>query len=159
MRRRSLAVLVGIAFGGLAANQMALAADLPRKAPAYVAPQPPPFTWTGFYGGIHAGYGWSNSTADVVVVPAVAFDPASLNQNGKGVIGGGQIGYNWQFAPNFVIGVEGDISGTGIHKTTSNRLTLPASVRLGPIWLSATSGGWRRRERAWDMRQTVGSFM
>jgi outer membrane immunogenic protein len=95
------------------------AADLPRKAPAYVPPAPPPFTWTGFYGGIHAGWGWSDTSADIVgnVGGLTVFDPASLGLNSNGVVGGIQVGYNWQFAPNWVLGIEGDISGTGIHDT------------------------------------------
>ena len=39
---------------GLAASQ-ASAADLPRKAPAYVPPAPPPITWTGCYIGANVG--------------------------------------------------------------------------------------------------------
>ena len=121
MRKYVLTLLVGVAVG-LAVVQAASAADLPRKAPAYVPPAPPPFTWTGFYGGIHAGWGWSDSNA-AVVDNVVLFDPVSLGQNGNGVIGGAQIGYNWQFAPNWVIGIEGDISGTGIRNTTITQMT------------------------------------
>ena len=113
----TLTLLAGVAFG-LAAIQVASAADLPRKAPAYVPPAPPPFSWTGFYGGIHAGWGWSDSTANVSFAPVGTFDSIALDQKGNGVIRGAQIGYNWQFAPSWVLGVEGDISGTGIHDTT-----------------------------------------
>jgi outer membrane immunogenic protein len=35
----------------------ASAADLPRKAPAYVPPAPLPYNWTGFYLGSNAGVG------------------------------------------------------------------------------------------------------
>ena len=128
MRKYSLTLIAGVAFG-LAAVQAASAADLPRKAPAYAPPAPPPFSWTGFYGGIHVGYGWSNSSATVTDGLANGlFDPVSLDQNGNGVIGGGQIGYNWQFAPNWVIGIEGDISGTGIRNTTFAPITTGGGV-------------------------------
>jgi outer membrane immunogenic protein len=46
---------------------------------------------------------------------------AGLSQSGSfsntqnGFIGGGQIGYNFQWGPNFVIGLEADIQGTGIR--------------------------------------------
>ena len=123
MRKYSLTLLAGVVFG-LAAIQVASAADLPRKAPAYVPPAPPPFTWTGFYGGIHAGWGWSNSNAAVVDISPHWFRSVSLDQNGNGVIGGVQIGYNWQFAPNWVIGIEGDMSGTGIRNTTFAPITI-----------------------------------
>jgi len=53
MRRVStaLAAIYAIAF-----SQLALAADLPRKAP--VAPAIVPYNWTGFYVGVNAGYTW-----------------------------------------------------------------------------------------------------
>jgi outer membrane immunogenic protein len=33
----------------------------------------------------------------------------------NGFIGGGQVGYNWQWGSNFVLGLEADIQGTGIR--------------------------------------------
>jgi opacity protein-like surface antigen len=42
---------------------LALAADLPRRSMA-MAPSPvaaPLFTWTGFYAGANAGYGWGET--------------------------------------------------------------------------------------------------
>jgi outer membrane immunogenic protein len=46
---------------------------------------------------------------------------AGLAQTGSfankqsGFIGGGQVGYNYQWGPNFVIGIEADMQGTGIR--------------------------------------------
>jgi opacity protein-like surface antigen len=40
----------------------ALAADIPVKGPIYA----PAWSWTGFYAGLQAGYGWSNNTVDLV---------------------------------------------------------------------------------------------
>ena len=116
MARFRFAALAAVAVFGF--GSVASAADLPAKAPMSRAPvAAPAFSWTGFYVGIHAGYGWSNSTA-TVTDPTLILAPASLNQNGNGIIGGGQIGYNWQLAPNWVVGIEADISGTGIRNTT-----------------------------------------
>ena len=56
---------------------------------------------------------------------------------------GGQIGYNRQFRSHWVIGVEGDISGTGTSNTTLCR-SLSVAFRLGPgslIRPSAISDG------------------
>ena len=53
MRRHSL-ILLAAATIGLAATQ-ASAADLPRKAPAYIPPPPPVATWTGCYFGGNIG--------------------------------------------------------------------------------------------------------
>ena len=54
------AVTMSAVLGGSALS--ASAADLPRRAPAYVAPAYAPlFTWTGFYAGINGGYGFGDS--------------------------------------------------------------------------------------------------
>lgn len=108
----------------------ALAADLPSRKgpPAYLPPPPPPPLWTGFYVGLNAGGtfgGSSGSTTDAWgLIPAppagspihswVAGLSASTiggNSNNGGFIGGGQIGYNWQFGNSFVASVEADIQG------------------------------------------------
>ncbi|QGM99165.1 outer membrane protein [Methylocystis parvus] len=112
----------------------ALAADLPsRKGPPVLPPPPPPPPlWTGFYVGLNAGGGWANSTAIQTVggplavasplvnpagfVPlanafAIAGSSYSTGGSNGGFIGGGQIGYNFQFYNNFVVGIEADIQG------------------------------------------------
>jgi outer membrane immunogenic protein len=79
----------------------ASAADLPRRAaPPPVFTPVPVFTWTGFYVGVNAGYGWSDDDFDTV---ALADD-----DNDGGFIGGAQVGYNYQIG-SFVVGLEGDV--------------------------------------------------
>jgi outer membrane immunogenic protein len=130
----------------------ALAADLPRKAPAYVPPAPPPFTWTGFYAGIHAGWGWSNTDLSVNIAGLGLIDPFTGGGNSDGVVGGFQVGYNWQLAPNWVLGIEGDVSGTGIHNTSIGAITSGGVPLIGfshlvdrdVKWLASIRGrlGW-----------------
>jgi outer membrane immunogenic protein len=60
----------------------------------------PIFTWSGFYVGVNAGYGWSDDDFD-------AIDLADDDNDG-GFVGGAQIGYNYQIG-SFVVGVEGDL--------------------------------------------------
>ena len=114
-------LLSGVAFTALAIAP-ALAADLPRKAPVYVPP-PPPFSWTGFYVGATVGViGQDVQGTDLGHLP----DPDGIglllssgdtySSSSIGVIGGGNIGYNWQFANNWVIGLEADISGTSLKR-------------------------------------------
>jgi outer membrane immunogenic protein len=113
----------------------ALAADLPsRKAEPLLPPPPPPPMWTGFYAGLNAGYGFgTNSQTNSAYVQYgsvnhTLFGVTTTNpMNGgalgtntfamtqSGFIGGGQIGYNYQWGSNFVIGIEADIQGTGIR--------------------------------------------
>ena len=100
----------------------AFAADLPSRkvAPAYIAPAPV-FTWTGFYVGVNLGYafGGSNNVAGfgVVLPPATANHIGPLaggNGSGSGILGGLQIGYNWQMG-SLVAGLETDIQAAGIR--------------------------------------------
>lgn len=86
----------------LALAAPAAAADLgPRtytKAPVY-APAPV-YNWTGFYLGAHIGGAWNadNSLAGFT------------NSDSGRFIGGGQIGADYQFAPNWLIGIEANVS-------------------------------------------------
>ena len=88
----------------------ALAADLPRpvyKAPAYVAD--PIFSWTGFYIGANAGYGFGKSDWDF---------PAGPSTSPKGFVGGAQLGYNYQIG-SFVFGLEGDYDYSAMKGDTA----------------------------------------
>ncbi|ARN83595.1 outer membrane protein [Methylocystis bryophila] len=121
--------LAGLALALVAGS--AFAADLPsRKAPIIVEPPPPVFTWTGLYGGINIGYGFGNGDRDPgslfyspykYAIDGVPFsvNPAgsawSIGNDLNGVLGGGQVGYNYQFNPWLVVGVEADIQATDIH--------------------------------------------
>ncbi len=115
-------LLLSAAALALAAGS-ALAADLPnRKAPAYIPPPPPPPMWTGFYAGVNAGYGFDASQNVNVANGAVLIDATGragassagagglFPVNTDGFLGGGQVGYNWQFN-RFVLGLEADIQG------------------------------------------------
>ncbi len=120
----------------------ALAADLPSvKAPPPVYSPPGP-VWAGFYAGLNAGYAWGTSASaptvsvplfDAIAITANTLDPAHvvsgdlinggtalantgaarLNQNG--FVGGGQVGYNYQWGSSYVAGLEADFQGAGIH--------------------------------------------
>ena len=114
----------------------ALAADLPSRKeappPVYIAPAPVA-TWTGFYVGLNLGGGWASNGGNDSYLPyadttygigATPFPGASPNlfflpgggttgNNTGGVVGGGQVGYNYQFN-QFVVGAETDFQGTSI---------------------------------------------
>jgi outer membrane immunogenic protein len=93
------------------------AADLPTRPVAVTTPAPA-FSWTGFYVGVNAGYGWA-SVSDNSGLPS-----SNLN----GFIGGGQIGYNYQINA-LVFGIEGDFQGSTQKNSTSGAvLGVPFTV-------------------------------
>jgi outer membrane immunogenic protein len=129
----SAAVVAAVSTTAL--TQIASAADQRppvHKAPIYKAPPPAPapvYTWTGWYVGGNVGGSWGNAHTDIVgsgsviafqnIPPGSPGFPSSIafadsnNAHLNGVIGGVQFGYNYQFSPNWVLGVEADIQGSG----------------------------------------------
>jgi outer membrane immunogenic protein len=95
---------------GVALAPAANAADLPTKAPAYVPP-PPPVSWTGFYAGVNLGANWQGVDSTYGALNGEAAGTGISGGNKVGFIGGAQIGYNWQFDPRWVLGIEGSIQG------------------------------------------------
>ena len=110
MRRFSIAAVAAVST--IAFVQFASAADLPTKAPIYTAPPPPVWSWTGFYIGVNVGGSIGRDPTHVSEFgPGVIGNIVSQTISPAGFIGGGQIGYNYQFAPNWVVGLEGDYQG------------------------------------------------
>lgn len=106
-------LLAGVAAATMLAAGSAFAADLPSRKYAPVAPVvvAPVFTWTGFYVGVNAGYGWNTnqeSNYGYLYAPSYAYYGYGSSSNDGGFVGGGQIGYNYQIG-QFVIGAEADI--------------------------------------------------
>jgi outer membrane immunogenic protein len=87
----------------------ASAADLPATTPAeIVVANPVVHDWTGIYGGVHAGRGWSETD---LFAPAVGF---AAEQDAEGGLAGGQFGYDRQIG-NFVIGLQTDFAWSGVE--------------------------------------------
>jgi outer membrane immunogenic protein len=91
----------------------AIAADLPYSQGASAYTPVPIFTWTGFYLGAQLGYAWVGNNLSGWR-PYYAF--SGVNYAPNGIIGGAHAGYNLQFN-QVVLGVEGDVEGTGINKS------------------------------------------
>jgi outer membrane immunogenic protein len=110
-RAIALSILVG-ALAPLLLLEEAAAADLGGRGRSRIAsPEPPmpeagPFFWTGFYAGVHAGYGWSDIDWQE--------GGLSASHSGEGWLAGGQIGLNLQ-AGRLVYGIEADLSSAWVE--------------------------------------------
>jgi outer membrane immunogenic protein len=171
-------LLSSVALLGLTAG--AFAADLPsrRAAPApYVAV--PVFTWTGFYVGVNAGYGFSdnnggNGLGAFTATPGSLSGPLAgyagtvsnglTSRNNDGFVGGGQIGYNYQIG-NWVIGIEADAQYADMNQTKNNSVVAltpgvvgfvgAANSNFGGIdWFGTVRG---RVGYAWDRLLVYGT--
>jgi len=144
------------------AHRGAFAADLGPEMPIKAQPMPP-FTWSGCYAGVQAGgaFGHTGLTDSAgLLAPFTGFTSAGVNIDGYML--GGEIGCDYQFASNWVIGIEGGAAGsnmagstsfgvpavapgdTATFKATTDLLTT-ATARVGYAWdrwlLYAKGGG------------------
>jgi outer membrane immunogenic protein len=146
MKKTFLGAAVLVAFAG-----QAMAADIPArtysKAPAYTAPAVV-YNWTGFYIGGHVGGAFAGDN--------------SLQSSDARFLGGVQAGFDYQFAPNWVLGAEAQYSW--LNNGTNNGVTFPAGTvvtgnvanqigsvtgRLGYTWgpgLLYAKGGYAWRD-------------
>jgi outer membrane immunogenic protein len=84
----------------------ASAADMPVKSRPYVEAQV--FSWSGFYLGLHAGYGWgSNNWKSLGILEDPNFVVGPVGPKTDGVLAGVQAGANYQLA-SWVFGIEAD---------------------------------------------------
>lgn len=100
-------LFAAVAAAALCAAMPAAAADFGarynyNKAPAYAPPQL--YTWTGFYLGAHLGGVFSTDNT---------FNGLAISDNDARFMGGVQVGADWQFSGNWVIGAEGQYSWLG----------------------------------------------
>src|ERR1700753_3652631 len=96
-------------------------------APRTYTKAPPPmiapvYSWTGCYVGVEGGGMWGHGNH-------YQNDPAASAAAGGGLLGlaptagidpsgglaGGTVGCNYQFAGNWVVGIEGDVSWTNLN--------------------------------------------
>lgn len=125
MRRNLL--FAAIAMASFAATQMASAADMPIKASVATA-----YNWTGLYAGGNIGYGWARDTggswtsytdSPPPTLGVGLYFPGGGNVlpgvKPQGVLGGLQIGYNWQVSPILVLGAVTDIQASGMKASAS----------------------------------------
>ncbi len=127
--RSAIALSAFVAIAGISSASAAdLAARPYTKAPVIVEPG---YNWSGFYIGGNVGYSWGRERTDGTlagsqnvsvfrtggptlvssITTPLATQPLVGRANMNGVIGGGQIGYNWQ-ASRWLFGLETDFQGS-----------------------------------------------
>ena len=115
-RTSALALLATTALSTAALSTSASAADMRR--PIYKGPpavMQTAYNWTGFYLGGHVGGAFAEEKVSNLVSTSFPadIDSEAMKDSPSGVMGGAQIGYNWQ-AGNVVYGIEGDWSASNI---------------------------------------------
>ncbi len=144
-----------ILLGGAALALMigpALGADLGGDMQVKAAPLPA-FSWTSCYAGGHVagGWGYKDLTDSAGIVSASSgFASASLDTSGYML--GGQIGCDYQFAPNWVIGIEGAAAGGDIGggTTVPQPLGIPGDNATFNETTDFLSSATARVGYAWD---------
>jgi len=89
-----------------------IASVMPVKFKAPPHPFIGPTNWTGFYVGGFAGAAAGRTDIQFVGAP---FPIAGNRPWVLGGLGGLELGYNYQFSNNWVLGVEGDVAGANVH--------------------------------------------
>jgi outer membrane immunogenic protein len=151
--RRTAILILGVAALSVAAVNNAFSADLGRR-PIYKAPPPvvapaPVLNWTGFYVGGFVGGAFPGQ--DVTATDLNGFTPSSRPWDyglDNSFIGGGTLGYNWQFPGSpFVVGIEGEggylrLTGSAPDPVSPDFNTI-SSARMGD-WYAVAAGrlGW-----------------
>jgi outer membrane immunogenic protein len=133
MKRLALAISI-IALGAATAS----AADLAPRPYAKAAPiVEAVFSWTGFYIGGNVGGHWGRDSITTTSNP-VGFPPPTnadtlspVTLKPQGVMGGFQVGYNWQMN-NVVFGIEGDANWLG--GTASRHFAYPFLPPFSPAF-------------------------
>jgi outer membrane immunogenic protein len=108
---------------------------LAPAASSAMAAVPQAFSWSGFYLGVHGGYGWGSSDWTLTQIPF------TQNLRSSGLLGGIQVGANHQFG-NWVVGFEADFSLIDADVTSTDALgggeTATAHSQID--WLTTFTG-------------------
>jgi opacity protein-like surface antigen len=94
---------------------------MPTKGP------PPMYAWSGPYVGAH--FGGAFTIEDAGIGDALLGFPQTNGMDSSGALGGFQLGYNWQIAPHWLAGVEGEISWSSVEART-NFISTTTAVSL-----------------------------
>jgi outer membrane immunogenic protein len=137
-------VLLAATIAGLIATP-ALAADMALKAPPRAVPET--WSWTGWYVGGNVGGKWADTSGSAFMGASAlgaATSPAATvpfaSDTATTVIGGGQLGYNWQTGPT-VLGLEGDFDAQHWREMRTLTGTVPGFFIPGDNF--TTQSNWQ----------------
>src|SRR6202451_2554964 len=141
--RKSLISIFACAGFSLAASGLALAADMGVRAPP---PPAPVLSWTGFYVGGNIGYSWGSARGDlnapaISIFSGLGVLPTSFSEalKPKGVIGGGQFGYDYQINPTWVVGLEADLQASDEYARGSQNASRGGTTGPGITGLTSSN--------------------
>jgi outer membrane immunogenic protein len=100
--------LLAATFSLFAFSSAAIAADATYQADS---------NWSGAYVGVIGGYGWGEANLDGKAYAAnsdTVLSSVSESFDMNGALVGGQVGYDFDLGNNFVLGVVGDMSWSGV---------------------------------------------
>ena len=130
-----LAFAATVATASVASAPPVLAADMAASPSRVIAP-----SWTGFYAGVHGGFGWGKTEIrDPMFSPP--FNPTEATYSGP--LAGGQFGANWQLG-NVVVGAEVDGSWAFVRGNTNrNQTIITSSTNNGLGYRALATGAGR----------------
>ncbi len=153
MFRRFVLASVSVFALTAAANAADMYVPGPTGPGGYKDAYVPVWSWTGFYAGVEGGGNWGGSS----IYDLQLHRPETNSFDLSGGLFGGTVGYNYQVAPHWVIGIEDDISwtdksgsGLDIHVATTNNTVTERWLdtlrgRVGYAWdrvlIYGTAGG------------------
>lgn len=127
-------LIAGAIFAAFGFAGSAIAADMPVKAPIYKAPPPAvAISWTGCYVGANVGGG--RSPVDITD-PASGLPDADLR--GTGVVGGGQIGCDYQMG-SWVFGAQGMFDLSGMQDKQNDPIFIGFADELKSRWFGTAT--------------------
>jgi len=104
----------------------------PAKAAIYKAPPASAaYNWNGFYIGAYLGADWGHTNWNFG-------DGASIDPHFAGLLGGGEIGYNYQVG-KWVFGVEGDVGWTNARGAQPCPTGFFYNCEINTNWLSTAT--------------------
>jgi outer membrane immunogenic protein len=118
-------------------------------APAYAPIPTVPTNWTGPY--INAGYGyglWAAGENSVSPATGLCTICVTQTQGGKGWLGLIGAGYDWQFAPMWVVGVFGDFDWSSLKGTLQDHASggqpdaIQGDIKQTSAWAVGPRFGW-----------------